>query len=80
MLKAVLLVHTHALVTVAMALSFHKYNQKERENRPKNQEAKKEEMENKAENWENGSKKKIDADVMKGQILRLQTQTGGNER
>lgn len=37
----VLLVHTHALVTVAMALSFHKYNQKERENRPKNQEAKK---------------------------------------
>lgn len=57
-----------------------KKKERKREQTQKIKRQKREEIENKAENWENGSEKKIDADVMRGQILRLQTQTGGNER
>lgn len=57
-----------------MALSSHKYNQKERNRRDQKQ------MKNKAENWENRSEMGIDADGIRGQILLLQTQTRENER
>lgn len=63
-----------------MALSLSTIEERKREQTQKPGGKKRKEMENKAENWKNGSKKKIDADVMRGQILRLQTQTGGNER